>query len=437
MYTSYIGKRFLEIYNKKFNKELSAKEYFDKEFFPIFYDNERYLQSPANTPLFQLIAQKKTHIDVEREEKKEQIKDKIKTFIDGNELLPEMSFAIGYPSADLLGTTSGQVTSLALPIEEEDIYSSWIGAGFGIGLRGGLNVLIDNVKMLTAVEEGWKLYRMYVNENKYIDNKIETWNSKWITHRFSDNWNADNPRAFFQPLGISKEGNSTIERGSWIEVLFALAKALPDEILTAYVYSLGQMNKTIGFVQIRLPDIKRIGELYRILFEKQTGFSNKKLASIYETQFGFSAACERFSLIGLEAIEPKDLKKYMPSPFEKSFPKLKTDESSIINYTIYQTWMIAMLNNKELLELAEKAAKSLQNFVKDERQTKTKRSNLVENFLSTRSRKNFIESIIPIIKEDDSFYEIGNDLVNRVMLDIAPDNIPLFVTLLRFKYMAK
>ena len=58
-------------------------------------------------------------------------------------------------------------------------------------------------------------------------------------------------------------------------------------------------------------------------------------------------------MIGIRAIEPKDLRKYMPSIYEKSFPKLKSDENSIINYSIYITWIIAMLNNKELLELAE------------------------------------------------------------------------------------
>jgi hypothetical protein len=38
--------------------------------------------------------------------------------------------------------------------------------------------------------------------------------------------------------------------------------------------------------------------------------------------------------------------------------------------------------------------------------------------------------------EDPSMSEVGNEIVNHVMLDIAPDNLTLFVTLIRFKYFA-
>lgn len=437
MYMSHIGKQWVCNYNNKNNSNLSVRKYFEKEFFPLFYDHKNYLQSPANTPLFQLIAQRNTDNADAREEKKQLIIEKIENYVNSKNTNPEMSFAIGFPSADHLGTTSGQVTSLKLPLEEDDIYASWIGAGFGIGLRGGFNILIDNEKVLNAIEEGWKLYRIFVNENENIANKIETWNSKWLRHRFSDNYNSDNPREFFQPLQISKDGKKLIERDSWIEIIFSLSQALPEEILNGYVYNLGQMNKTIGFIQLRLPDIKKIAELYSMLFEKQTGISNKKLAAVYQTQHTFSTACERYSIIGLKSIEPKDLKKYMPGFSDKKLPKLKEDESSIINYTIYQTWIIAMLDNKQLLHLADQTASHLRQFVKAEKQTKTRPDRLVENLLNSRNRKNFIDNVIQIIKEDNDFYDIGNDLVNKIMLDIAPDNISLFVTLLRFKYLAK
>lgn len=436
MYTTQIGKKFLDFYNHKKNTNLSAKQYFESILFPLFYDDKKYLQSPANTPLFQLIAQNKTHDPKERSEKKKEIADKIKKFSESDEKFPDMSFAIGYPSADLLGTTSGQVTSLNLPLDEEDMYTSWIGAAFGIGIQGGLNILIDHVEILTSVEEGWRLYREYVNENEGIDNKIESWNSAWITHRFSDDWDYSHPRANFQPLSIYKKGETIIERSKWIQILFALAKHFPNEILTAYVYSLGQMNKTVGFVQIRLPEIFQLSELYKVLFEKQTGLTNKKLAQLYETEYGFSVACERFSLIGLRAMEPKDLKKFMPGYSNKSLPKLKTDENSLINYSIYITWIIAMLNNKELLDLAEKTAAALKKFIADEKKVRLNRTNAIEAFLNSKNRKEFIRGITEIMELDPSMSSISNELVNQIMLNIATENIPLFVTLLRFKYLS-
>ena len=39
------------------------------------------------------------------------------------------------------------------------------------------------------------------------------------------------------------KGATVIERSSWIKVMFSLAKKFPKEIITVYVYSLGQMNK--------------------------------------------------------------------------------------------------------------------------------------------------------------------------------------------------
>jgi len=146
MYTSFIGNRFLEIYNKDRKKKISPKEYFEKEHFPLFYDHPQYLQSPANTPLFQVLARKKTKNSKARQKAYTEIVEKINSFEESQDQSPDMSFAFGFASANLLGTTSGQVTSLTLPFDAEDMYASWIGAGFGIGIAGGLNILLDGKK---------------------------------------------------------------------------------------------------------------------------------------------------------------------------------------------------------------------------------------------------------------------------------------------------
>jgi hypothetical protein len=432
MYTSVIGKRFLDIYNKGKKKKVTAKEYFINEQFPLFYNHKQYLQSPIGTPFFQLIAMHKTGSQSERKIALEKIIEKIEVYKNSKEKFPEMSFAVGFSSADLLGTTSGQVSAIELPLEEEDIYASWIGAAFGVGIAGGLNLLIDNEEILEAISEGWEVYREFVDENKGIDNKIETWNGVWLAHRYSEHFKKKSPLTNFHPISSGKDNNAQMERPSWTNIILTLSKIFPKQTLNAYAYSLGQMNRTVGFIRLILPEVHKIYELYDELFGKTKVLSNKELSSIYESEYGLSTVCERFSMIGLRAFEPKDLKKYMPG--SKEFPKLKDDEKSKINYSIYITWVIAMLNNKELLDLAEKAAIRLKEFKEGEKKVRLNRSNLISTLLDTKKRKDFIDCATDIVKEDKSMSEFCNELINRVMLDIAPDQLNLFVTLLRFKY---
>ena len=106
MYTSHIGKQFIEAYNRNERKKNSPREFFEQHYYPLFFDHPQYLQSPANTPFFQLIARKQTKSAKARKEMLVELHSKIGAFKAG-ECPPEMSFAIGYPSADLMGTTSG------------------------------------------------------------------------------------------------------------------------------------------------------------------------------------------------------------------------------------------------------------------------------------------------------------------------------------------
>ncbi|MCX6137519.1 MAG: hypothetical protein NTV54_08510 [Ignavibacteriales bacterium] len=436
MYTSFIGNRFLEIYNKERKRKLSLKEYFEKEHFPLFYDHPQYLQSPANTPLFQVIAQKKTKNPKARQKAFTEIVEKINSFAESKDHSPDMSFALGFASADLLGTTSGQVTSLTLPFDAEDMYASWIGAGFGIGLAGGLNILLDGEEVLQAIKEGWSLYREYVDENKGIDNRVETWNGIWFSHRFSENYKPKSPRANFQPVSSGKDGEAKMERPSWTTVLLTLAKIYPKQTLNAYVYSFGQMNKTIGFVRCSLPEVHKMSELYHTLFGKNKILSNKELAQIYEPEYRFDIVCERFSMIGIRSFEPKDLRKtYMPSKSgSNEMPKFKGDEKSQIYYSIYILWVIAMLNNKDLLGLAEKAAHAFREYEKGGRKGTVTRDNEIKELLSSRNRKELIDRLTQLVEEEPTVGEVCNILVHELMENIAVDNVPLFVTLMRFKY---
>jgi len=95
MYASHIGKKFLELYNQKNNSHLTSKQYFVDFHFPLFYDNENYLHSPGNTPLFGLIINHSTNNEIARQNAKLEIINKTNSFIEKNEFMPDMSFALG------------------------------------------------------------------------------------------------------------------------------------------------------------------------------------------------------------------------------------------------------------------------------------------------------------------------------------------------------
>jgi len=435
MYTSVIGKKFLEYYNKKNNLSLTAEELFRNVIFEIFYNHSKYLQSPANTPLFQLITQKKQHDPAARVKAYEGIKYKIDNYSQSKIKLPDMSYALGYGSADIDGTTSGQITSMELPLEGEDMYASWIGAAFSIGISGGLNFLIDKQEILELLFEGFPVYREYVEQNTCIDNKIETWNGIWLKHRLNKYYIASQPKANFQPVKTAKDGSAKMERPTWADLMFALSICFPKDIVDAYIFSFGQTNKTVGFVRLHLAEAKSILDIYNFLYGKKEGLHGFELAEMYQTEYGIAQIIERIGFIGLKALEPKDFKKYMPGRYNSTDTlKLKDDDKSKTNYSIYITWVVAMLNNKSLLELAEKIANSFKEYEKKGRTGKVTRFNEIKTLLSLRERKEIIDKLSIMAESEPDMSKDFNEVVNALMIDISTDNIPLFITLIKFKY---
>jgi hypothetical protein len=140
-------------------------------------------------------------------------------------------------------------------------------------------------------------------------------------------------------------------------------------------------------------------------------------------------------MIGLRSFEPKDLKKYMPGKSgSNEMQKFKDDEKSQINYSLYILWVIAMLNNKNFLDLAKKAAHAFREYEKGGKPGTTKRDNEIKELLSSRNRKELIDRLTRLVEEDPKTSEICNTIVHELMENIAPDNVPLFVTLMRFMY---
>ena len=170
MITSNIGKIFLDAYNEEYGTNYDARGFFLEQFYPLFFDQNKYMMTAGNSPLENpklswddMIKGKKPY---ETPEQRKSRFEKLINKIDESEA--DASIARGYASLDVTATTSGQVTDLKLPNSQEEIYTSWIGDALGIGVQGGFSILFSNKEILLDIFEGWKLYRTSLNEIRLI-----------------------------------------------------------------------------------------------------------------------------------------------------------------------------------------------------------------------------------------------------------------------------
>lgn len=424
MYSMYIGKKYLEMYNQK-NKQLTAKEFFNDIYFPLFYDNERYLQWIVNSPFAQSYGQKKHLTQENRLNELEKLHNDILS------RRPHMGIAVGFPSDDPNSTTSGQVSNIEINYVPDDIYCSWIGSGFGIGLQGSFVMLIEHPVILQLLQTGWIYYRQFLTDTPNLKaNQIDTWNGRWLTHVLGKKYNPKNPLENFNPELQLKDNVTNIATQSWIKIIFSLARKFPNESMIAYVFNLSQTNTTIGFIQLNLPEVKKEIDIYDSLFGAFEGFEDiKQLDDFYDTEYSFIHAC-RMGSIGLRAIQPKYLKEYFPG---KKMPTSPKDDKSRITFKIYLSWIRAMLNNQQLYNFAEELAQGLFKYSSSAGRGRTTNSQIVEKVLESKSKKEFINSLTEILESDSSYGDLFDRIVKEI-LKMPNDNYPLFVTLLRFKY---
>lgn len=428
MYASLIGKKLVDIYNKIENENKTIRNFWDDIYVPLFFDQPKYMISAGNTPL----ENPKIPWDKQKypsaQERKNRL-EKIVTNIEKNN--PDTTNSIVSGSSDLNSTTSGQLTSLSIPFSAEDIYASWFGVGLGIRVEGGLILLIDNEEIIKTLHEGWYKYRELLNETPNVKgNQVEAWNAHWLVFSYcSEHYRDKNIiLSYEKDRSLNKIGTL-----SWIKVLFALAKKFPNEKLMAYIYSLGQTNTTIGFIQINLPEIKREIDMYNFLFGDFDVNLRKAIEDVYTTQFSFKAVCQKGS-IGLKEIEPKDIKEFLPGKNKEAKEiKIKNDEKSLINYNIYLSWVIAMLNNKTIIQAAEDTANALLAYEATSTRGKKVESNNVKTLLESISRKAFFENLTTILVDDTSNNEFFNSLVEEID-KMQADKFPYFLTLIKFKY---
>lgn len=431
MITSIIGKTFLKAFNEKKQSNLSAKEFFDTEYFKLFFDHPKYLQWVTNSPFVQMKSGQKPHLltPEERAEKLEALHDKV-----ANEA-PDASFALGYPASSekKFATTSGLVTDIPITCNEEDIYCSWIGSGLGIGVEGSYSLLINEPKLLLLIYEGWKYYRTYLDSpilEKSDGRQINSWNGQWLAYRLGKEYRENFILRDLEMQGFfttEKDGNR-IDVINWSNVFFSLSRYYPDKELMAYVYNLGDTNKTIGFIPLYLKSGTRLKEIYKHLYQNDESFDKKEFQSLYGRHI--KRACELGS-IGLQALRPKNLEKYLKEA--KNFVLNK--EEDIITYQSYKTWLIAMLsrNKQEITDYTSELANLILRYRKGA--SGTERKNLIEKgLLAARSKKPFIEALTEMIAgvEQEDLAQL-KALKNEVHL-MTNEEFVYFNTLLKFDY---
>lgn len=431
MYTSYIGKQFIELYNEKTNSDLTAEQFFEKEFFPLFFNDEKHLMHVGNSPFFQ----KPKIEDVKKYGTKPIAQfENLKTKVFEDE--PNMSFFVGYAASGTQETTSGQVSSLKnVKIDSEEIYASWIGEALAIGVSGGSVFLINENDVLWQIYQGWKYYRKYINQTPNIkDKQIETWNGNWLIFLQNKETSQDE----IPELPVSKvQGKLAIATASWSQVLFGLSHYYPSKEILIYAYSLSQMNTTIGFVKVFLPEFNKLIKYRHSLIDfKDFKQVDDKDIEQFETFYNFKIACQKGS-IGLFAIEPKGLRKFMPfgSIMYAQGKDLKfTKDKDYFLYQIYKNWIMATLNKTKLLQLASQLAEILLNM--EEEKTSRGKANISrvsQEVRESKTLKEFISKLtetLPLVEKDAT---IIKEVVTEV-LGMPNDNFPLFITLVRFEH---
>lgn len=430
MITSVIGRTFLYAFNEKYGKTLSPKAFFEQEYWELFYNHPKYMQWVTNSPFVQMKKGQKPHLlnEGERFEKLENLFEK------ATNDLPDASFALGYPASEAkeYASTSGLVSDLLVPVDENEVYLSWIGSGLGIGIAGGFSILFDNPSITLQTFEGWKVYRGFLKDrslDKLRGNQINSWNGQWLTYSMSKNYRRDFDFTDLTRQGIFKVDTSLaeVQTVKWSQLFFSISLEFPKAEMMGYVYGFGQTNKTIGFIPFQLKSGSKLKDVYKQLFGGV--YSNPKE---FESLFGMhiKRACE-LGAIGLQALRPDSLKKYMTDGKNISFKK----EEDTINYQAYKTWLVAMLtrNKEEITDYTPKLAEVILRYRNTGKGMS--RVTLVEKEMFTsKSKRGFIESLTLMIPDlDGEDLESLKTLKDEVHL-MTNEEFGYFLTLLKFDY---
>lgn len=435
MYATTIGRTFLKAYNNKFQENYTGKAFFEEVFVPLFFDHPKYMMTAGNSPLENpklswedMIKGKKPFETSER--RKERI-DRMINKIESEKA--DASIAIGYGVIDATAATTGQITGMELSDDKEDIYYSWIGAGLGVGVTGGLTILFNQQQLLLDIFEGWKYYRQYLEDYPLMKgNQINTWNGRWVAYRYKRDFDETDPTAGFNPLEPTSEGLFYLQTIPWVDVVLSIGRKFPQSSLVGYLYNIGQTNTTIGFIPFKLQDIIRPNQLYERIFGKPDFLRNaSKISKLYGTAIGLRVACQA-GAIGIPAMEPKGLSAFFPTSKGAKKISYKGDEEQRITFNTYLIWILAMLNNEKLWDLSREFAELLLKYESGAGKARKDRTNNVNQLLESGSTKQFLHNLIPVIQDEKETE--GYENIGKIVHSMPKDNFPYFNTLVRFQY---
>lgn len=443
MYTSYIGKKFLMLYNEREGTNLSAEDLFNNVIYPLFFNDEKHFINVANSSFFQPVSKKQLNSEKSIHEiKLERFHKNVKE--DGASL----TTLVGYAAKGITAGTSGQLTTIKTNIETEDMYASWAGIGLSVSMGGGYSMIIDDSEILLGLFSGWKIYRKFLTQTPNLKgNQIDVWNSYWLCHVLSPKFHTQNPLDGFElPLPVPckadkwrKMGLMEFESINWLKVIFSMAKKYPNKIFTINAFKFADTNQTLGFVNLYLPEIKRFYEIRDAIFisKEESLLSDEEIENL-SPYFFFKEAC-KLGVIGLKAIEPAKLREYMPKGsflYAQGKEYKFSIEESFINYQLFKIWIIAMLNKTELLKLATGVASALFEFEKSDERGKKVFSSLSKEVRESGNIKFFIDKLTEVLSHQPANADVFKEVVEEV-LKMPSDSFPLLATLIRFEYAYK
>jgi len=439
MYTSYIGKKFLKLFNELERTNLSAEQFFEKIQFPVFFDSDKHLMHVHGSTFFQSISDEKIkESGTEPLARLKRLQDDISNGkISG-------SIYVGYAAGEVTAVTSGQVTTMNYEITKEEMYLSWIGQGLAIGLKGGL-LFVDDEKIFRILFKGWNLYRKYHNQTPNLKpRQIETWNGQWLffCSQFKSLDLIDEDRFQIAIDSEDKEGGiKSIATIPWVKIVFSLCKIFGNRTFTAQAFVSSKTNTTYGFINIYLQEIRKMYEFCDSLFFDGESILKEEEIDTLTTFYSFSEAC-KIGTIGLKAIEPAKLREYMPKGsflYAQGKEYKFSNEESFINYKLYKIWIIAMLNKTELLRMASGIAQVLTKIEKDSKEAKrgkTTTDQETKKIFEIKSVKSFVDELFIVMEKSPEDSMLIRETVEEV-LKMPYDLFPLFITLVKFEYNYK
>ena len=441
------GKVLLKEYNKRKDLNLTTEDFFYNVFVPLFFSGKKPLMHAGNTPYDNKYHNRKIK---NQHNKKEEERVEIAPFLLTAESKMrekvasqkyDMSFVIGGPALESDSATKSQFSDIYFPKDFDFVYNTWIGHALSINVSGGFCISITESEIIWRIFEGWFKYREIVDSDANVSgNKINAWNAYWLYYndnpdRILKPKNMDSLQSILDSEYFNKDGK--IESVFWGKMIFVIGRMTDKKKLNSYIYSLGQMNKTIGIIPIFLSNFSSIKETYIQLFGKDHYHAN--INEIEKMYCGFYRSLPEaidFGCINLKSLQPKldDLDKK---------EKEKDENFKTLKINTYKTWIMEILskkeNKREILDLSQEFAEYLSDFAsrntKKMKSTNSEKKNFIDSIFQVRSQRGLLKIISEIISEDNESKAIVTKLRDMILADSeGNENTQMFIYLTKIEY---